>query len=164
MAKNRLIWNVWIHVLIDSCDTTEMWCQHKHFFYGDISGSICLSSIYPHVLLSKNTTNDTCVPWFPFISPLTKIRDNHWIRPVVWWPYMKLCTVSKLHVRQPAPKILRREKQDGGQCLCCYGIFWRSICAETIRGLSGKFADTVHTRANPSNNMKLVLFVYLRTI
>ena len=33
-----------------------------------------------------------------------------------------------------------------------------------IRGLSGKFADTVHTRANPSNNIKLVLFVYLRTI
>ena len=66
------------------------------------------------------------------ISPQTKIRDNHWIRPVTWWPYMRLCTVSKLNVRQPVPKIVRREKQDGGQRSCCYGIFWRSICAETV--------------------------------
>ena len=42
-------------------------------------------------------------------------------------------------------------------------IQWH-VCSRNIRGLSGKFADTVHTRANPSNNMKLVLFVYLSTI
>ena len=37
-----------------------------------------------------------------------------------------------------------------------------SIPEMHIRGLSGTFADTVHTRANPSNNMNLVLFVYLK--
>ena len=76
---------------------------------------------------------------FGIISPRTKIRDNHWIRPVTWWPYMRLCTVSKLHVRQPAPKIVRQEKQDGGQRSYCYGIFWRSICAETVKRLETTF-------------------------
>ena len=74
-----------------------------------------------------------------FILPRTKIRDNHVIRPVTWWPYMRLCMVSKLHVWQPAPKIVWQEKQDGGQRSCCHGIFWRSICAETVYRLETTF-------------------------
>ena len=81
---------------------------------------------------SASPSIDLTNPTYFFISPRTKVRDNHWVKPVTWWPYMRLCTVSKFHVRQPVPKIVRREKQDGGQRSCCYGIFWRSICAETI--------------------------------
>ena len=33
-----------------------------------------------------------------------------------------------------------------------------------VRGLSGKFEDTVNTEAKTSNNMELFLFVWLRTI
>ena len=73
------------------------------------------------------------------ISPRTKIQDNYWIRPVTLWPYMRLCTVSKLHVRQFGPKIVIREKQDGGQRSCCYWIFWQSICAGTVWWLERTF-------------------------
>ena len=52
---------------------------------------------------------------------------------------MRLCTISKIHVRQPAPKIVRRERQDVGQRSRCYGIFWRSICAETVIRLETTF-------------------------
>ena len=33
-----------------------------------------------------------------------------------------------------------------------------------IRGLSGKYEDTVHTRVKPSNNMILFLFLYLKEV
>ena len=67
-----------------------------------------------------------------FISPRTKIRDNHWIRPVTWWPYMRLCTVSKLHVRQPAPKILT----------------WKKLRAFMYRDASHLWRSFLHNRTN----------------
>ena len=41
--------------------------------------------------------------------------------------------------------------------MCCVLLCHLSLKYATnmnVRGLSGKFVDTVHTRANPSNNMK----------
>ena len=45
---------------------------------------------------------------------------------------VRICTVSKLHVWQPAPKVVRREKQDGGQRSCCHGIFWLSFSCHAV--------------------------------
>ena len=44
-----------------------------------------------------------------------------------------------------------------------YMDFYASL-ESNIRGLSGKFVDTVNTEAKTSNNMELFLFLLLRTI
>ena len=90
-------------------------------------GSHICTSMCCHIfhwnVINYGTNNTASI-----ISPRTKIW--YWIRPATWWPYMRLCTVNKLHVRQPAPKIVRQEKQDGGQRSCCYGIFWWFLCRD----------------------------------
>ena len=90
-----------------------------------------------------------------FISPRTKIREDDWIRAVTWWPYMRLCTVSKSHVRQSHFDAARLEIKDGGQRPRCYGFFLQIL---SMMNYDEDFQILLHCNIN-LNVLRLTIWI-----